>query len=345
MDKQLFYVCAMTPEDCRGGIFGFILDEKRVPHAQFHLPFCGCNYLAYSVDRRYLYSTCIIDGAGGAAAFRIQADGSLELLNKLSTLGRSCCHLTAAPGGKYLYCANYFTSNLSEFALAADGSLEKLSRNIIFTGHGVHERQEVPHPHFVQFTPDNRQLILVDLGLDAIKLFEFDPESGLINPDRPVICRIEPGGSGPRHLVFNSSGNTAYLVNEIGNSVCVLDFCGGRFKCRQILSTLPDDCSVYSKAAAVRLSPDERFLLVSNRGFDSIVTYKVQDDGSLQLQDFISSGGVSPRDINFLPDGKTLAAGNEFSDGLVFFDYDPEYGKLQYNGHTVTLPRPLAIYW
>ena len=101
MADDLFYLCGMT-EDSSGGIYGFTLDAAGIPQQQFQQPFCGCNYLAYSIDRKVLYSTCIIDGAGGAAAFRILTDGSLEYLNKLPSRGKSTCYVIAAPGGKYL---------------------------------------------------------------------------------------------------------------------------------------------------------------------------------------------------------------------------------------------------
>ena len=345
MSDKLFYLCGMTPEDCSGGIYTYKLDEAGKPLQLFKHPFCGCNYLAYSVDRKILYSTCIIDGKGGAAAFRIAADGSLEYINKLPTNGESTCYIIAAPGGKYLYTANYFSANISEFTLNSDGSLKELVRTIGFEGRGPHTRQEMPHPHYVNFTPDGKKLIVIDLGLDAVKLFDFDPEKGLTAPDKPYVFKVTPGGSGPRHLVFNKAGNTAYLLNEVGNTVCVLAFDGNEFQLRQQLNTLPEDFHDFSKASAIRLSPDERFLLASNRGYDSTAVYRVDANGLLELQEIVPSEGTSPRDINFLPDGKHLIMANEFSDNNALFDYDPESGRLTYCNIDIVMPRPLAIYW
>lgn len=342
--QNLFYLCGMTPEDCSGGIYGYTFDAQQ-PVQQFHLPFCGCNYLAYSNDRKTLYSTCIIDGCGGAAAFRIKSDGSLDFLNKLPSNGKSTCYVIAAPGGKYLYTANYSSSNISEFTLNPDGSLAELVRTVEFSGRGPLERQSEPHPHFTNFTPDGKKLIVIDLGLDAIKLFDFDPENGLTDVENPQVFKVTPAGSGPRHLVFNAAGTTAYLLNEIGNTVCVLDYRDGVFQHRQIINTLPADFNEYSKASAIRLSPDERFLFASNRGYDSTAVYRVLDDGALELAEIVLSGGISPRDVNFLPDGRHFAAANEFSDNTVFFDYDSSNGKLVKLDCDVIMPRPLAIYW
>ena len=345
MKDQLFYLCGMTPDDCSGGIYGYTLDGGNAPQLQFKQPFCGCNYLAYSVDRKVLYATCIIDGEGGAAAFKINSDGSLEYLNKLPSCGKSTCYIIAAPGGKYLYTANYFSANISEFALNSDGSLKELVRTIAFEGRGPHERQEMPHPHFVNFTPDGKKLIVIDLGLDAVKLFDFDPEKGLTAPENPYIFKVTPGGSGPRHLVFNQKGDTAYLLNEVGNTVCVLGFDGNEFVLRQQVGSLPEDFHDFSKASAIRLSPDERFLLASNRGYDSTAVYRVDEQGLLELQEIVPSEGKSPRDINFLPDGRHLIMANEFSDNNALFEYDPVSGKLTFCNINIVMPRPLAIYW
>jgi 6-phosphogluconolactonase len=224
------------------------------------------------------------------------------------------------------------------------GALERLNKEIHFTGCGTHPRQEKPHPHFTGFTPDGKYLIVVDLGLDAVKLFAFDPEKGLTDVEKPYFFKVEIAGSGPRHLAFNRAGNIAYLVNEIGNTVCVLDYKAGKFSCRQIISTLPADFSGETKAAAIRLSPDERWLFATNRGYDSIAVYRVLPDGELALQDIVPSEGESPRDINFLPDGLQLAAANEFTNNTAFFKFDPESGKLAYYA-SESMPNPLAVYW
>lgn len=347
MDKSLFYIGAMTPNDASGGIYGYTLDASGMPQMVFKQPACGVKYLAYSADKKILYSTVIVDPAektGGVAAYRIKADGSLEFINELSSEGVSTCHLAAAPGGKYLYAVNYFTSTLCEFTLCGNGALERLNKVIHFSGCGTHPRQEKPHPHFTGFTPDGKYLIVVDLGLDAVKLFAFDPEKGLTDAENPYLFKVENPGSGPRHLAFNRAGNIAYLVNEIGNTVCVLDYKAGKFSCRQIISTLPADFSGETKAAAIRLSPDERWLFASNRGYDSIAVYRVLPDGELALQDIVPSEGESPRDINFLPDGLHLAAANEFTNNTAFFKFDPESGKLAYYA-SESMPNPLAVYW
>ena len=344
-NDQGFYLCAMTPEP-GGGIFRYRLNADRHPEQLSFAPLAGSNYLAFSPDRKTLYSTCIIDQAGGVAAFRIHPDGSLALLNQLPSRGKSTCYVIAAPSGKYLYCANYSSGSITEFSLNADGSLKALERLIEYHGSGRLPRQSTPHPHFTNITPDGKYLCVTDLGLDTLTLYPFEDATGRIKLESPHIFKVEPAGSGPRHLLFNRKGDRAYLLNELGNTVIVLKYSGGRFESMQLLPTLPADCPKESKAAAIRLSPDGRFLYASNRGYDSVAVYEVKpEDGTLIFRELVESGGSSPRDINFLPGGRAFATANEFSDRVVFFDFDAATGKITPSGETVTMPRPLAIYW
>ena len=347
MKEQIFYIGAMSAKDSSGGIAGYIL-ENGVPVQQFYHHCCGVKYLAWSQNKRVLYATTICDAAnsvGAVSAFRVLDNGALEFINEVSANGVSTCHLAAAPGGKYLYAVNYMTSALCEFTLQSNGAIGCLKRQITFTGKGSVPRQEAPHPHFTGFTPDGELLAVVDLGLDAVKLFDFDPEKGLIAPEKPYLFKVEPAGTGPRHLTFNRAGERAYLVNELANSVYVLEWKNKTFTLLQKISTLPENFTGETKASAIRFSPDERFLFASNRGYDSIAVYRVLDSGLLELQEIVPSEGVSPRDINFLPGGKMFAAANEFTNNTAFFDYEPVTGKLAYKEISETLVNPLAIYW
>ena len=117
------------------------------------------------------------------------------------------------------------------------------------------------------------------------------------------------------------------------------------FEQLETVTALPRFFEGATKAAAIRLSPDERFLFASNRGFDSIAVFRLDGKGGLSPHDLVLSGGVSPRDINFLPGGKMFAAANEETDNVVFYDYDAEAGKLTPNGLEFRMTHPLYIFW
>ncbi len=343
MNDAVFYIAAASAEPT-GGIYQYQMRGGDAPLQTGFYPLPKANYIAFSPDRRFLYATCTVGGSGGVAAFRILPDGSLEMLNCCSAAGQSTCHLTVAPSGNFLYAANYISGSFAEFSLE-NGAVAGRIRVVEHHGHGINPaRQESAHAHFTGFTPDGKFLCVIDLGIDTVRLYPFDPAAG-IDPEHAADCKIVPAGSGPRHLLFDGSGKTGYLLNELGNTVSPLRYDGEKLLQGGVVTTLPRFAqNLVTKAAAIRLSPDGRFLFASNRGFDSIAVYELDGKGGMCLTDMVFSGGKSPRDINFLPGGKLFAAANEFSDQVVFYDFDPASGKLTPNGVIFDhMPRPLCI--
>jgi 6-phosphogluconolactonase len=343
MKNQVFYLAA-SAKSPEGGIYHYTICEGRPQQLGFK-QLDGSGYLAFSPDRKFLYSTCIIGDGGGAAAFAIQDDKSLRFLNSMEARGRSSCYLCTDPSGKFLFTANYSSGNVSEFTLE-NGAIKALSQVVAHQGRGPNEqRQEGPHPHFAQMTPDGKYLCIVDLGIDAVVCYPVDPQRGL-DAQAAKSSSIAPAGSGPRHLIFDRSGKIAYVANELGNTVLSMHYKDGSFTAIELQATLPETFTEPSKVAAIRLSQDEKFLFVSNRGYDSIAVYALDGQGGMRQTDLVLSGGSSPRDINFLPGGRKFAATNEFSNSIFFYDYDAASGKLTPDGNVIgTLPRPLCIHW
>lgn len=343
MAKEIFYV-ASASEGADGGIYVFKMNVNGVPEQVGFAAMPRANYIAFSPDRKYLYSTCTIGDQGGVASFAIKEDGMLEPINTCEAGGQSTCYVITDPSGKFLYAANYRSGNFAEFLLE-NGKIVKRTQLIQHRGSGPNKaRQEAAHPHYTGLTPDGKYLCVIDLGIDAIKVYPLDPGKGL-DADGVICNSVEPAGSGPRHLVFDRSGKIAYLLNELGNTVISNHYADGRFTPIETQTMLPSLVNVASKAAAIRLSEDEKYLFATNRGFDSVAVYKLDGQGGMVLTDLVLSGGSSPRDINFLPGYKMFAATNEFSDNMVIFDYDAVNGKLTPNGLIFSLPHPLCVMW
>ena len=333
--------CAQSPT---GGIYRYQVDgDGQWIMDGFH-QLDGGNYICFSADRTRLYSTLNDQKGGGVAAFCVEKDLSLKLLNSLPSEGMACCHLSCTPDGHFLISVNYSSGNLTVYSLNPDGSLGKRIALIQHHGSGPRkDRQECAHTHCVRMTPDKTHAAIVDLGVDKIFFYPLDPVQGIV--DTPVVFEAEPG-DGPRHILFDRAGTHAYIVNELGNSVTACRYLGaGKLEVLGKYSTLPDGCDAVTKAAAVRFSPDEKYLYASNRGFDSIACYRIVKPGELERIEIVDAHGVSPRDINFLPGGVFFAAANEFSDNLSLYRQDPATGKLLYlEGHDLKgLPRPLCI--
>ncbi len=337
--SNCFYISAMTDDDS-GGIFRCRYLNGKAEVLEF-TPLERNTFLVWGKERKILYATMQQGNIGGVAAYRVKSNGTLSFLNRLFVDGRSACFLTISRNGHQLYSANYGSSNFSEIQLAPDGSLERLNQ-VVYTGNGIAPELKYAHPHCCGFTPDEKFLYVVDLGLDQIRLYSYDPEMG-ISPEQPRICSVIPAGSGPRHLIFDSSGRFAYLLNERGNTLQLFRYENGDFFLIQTASTLPAGCNIENAAAAIRFSEDRRFLLTSNRGHNTIAIFAIGDNGMMRLVRHVSTMGESPRDFNFLSGEKVIAVTNELSRDVCFFTYDRNFETILPLKTTLTLPRPLYL--
>ena len=335
-----YYTAANTQEE-NGGIYGYDRNSEQT----FFEPLRGASYLAFSPDKTLLYAVSRNSSDCLASVYQIREDGSLILRDQRATHGKATCHLTTDPSGRFLYCANYLTGNFNEFRLK-NGLFQGPESERMITLHGKlgpnPDRQTSSHAHCTVFTPDGKYLCVVDLGLDEVQLFPFSRETG-VTETPSFRYRSERPGAGPRHLLFSPDGTTAWLANEVDNTVSVLHYENGTLTHRQTLSTLPEDFTEKNTVAAVRLSADGNFLCVSNRGHNSFACYRVDDQNGLTLHDIIPCGGAGPRDVNFLPDEKTFACCNENSHDVTYFQYNQLDGSFTPLSLKQLLPGPLCL--
>ena len=336
--EEKFYIVGCSQES-DGGIYLYRRENGRSRLENF-TPVAGANYLAFAGDRRTVYASgADAERNGYVAAFRVETDGVLSFLNKVPTDGTACCHLCVSPDGRRLYAANYLSGSVAGFALEPDGRLGDLREFDQHRGHGVDtKRQEGPHAHFTGFSPDGRFLLVNDLGLDLVFAYPYDMEHG-IDCVGAVKNPVVPEGSGPRHLLFEPEG-TCLLVTEMGNAIQRFACADGVLTLRESVSTLLEGTAIPSKAAAIRLSPDGKFVLASNRGLDSTAVFERR---TLKRVFLGFCGGKSPRDFDFLADGRTVVVTNEFEPNVVVFDFDAQNGTLTPTGEVLALPRPLCV--
>jgi 6-phosphogluconolactonase len=176
-------------------------------------------------------------------AFSVDAKtAKLTQLNQVSAFGNDPCHLSLDKAGKYLFAANYSSGNVTVFPILADGKLGEHTAAVKNAGPiGPNkERQEGPHAHWVQPSPDNHFVFVSDLGLDAIVSYRFDAATGALTPNDPPLTKLAPG-AGPRHAAFSSDGKFFYVVSELNSTVTAFSYgtANGAFHELQALSTLP----------------------------------------------------------------------------------------------------------
>ena len=280
---------------------------------------------------------------GGVSAFSIDSDVP-RVLNHRPSHGAHPCHISVERTGRFALVANYSSGSFAMFPIQADSTLGPASEIIQHSGSSVHpERQTGPHAHCILPDPTNRFAIAVDLGLDKFLVYEMDLERGVLKKHAEVVV---PAGAGPRHLVFHPNGTFAYLINELNATLMGYRYYSetGSFEELQTVSTLPGDFKGENLCAAIRVSPNGKFLYASNRGHDSIVCFRIDETtGMLSYGSHTSTGGREPRDFAVDPGGGFLLAGNQKSDTIVTFKIDRESGELSQTGHEVNVSMPVCL--
>ena len=199
--------------------------------------------------------------------------------------------------GEDIYC---LSGSVSVFP-AQSGTLGERIQLVEHTGSGPNpDRQEAPHAHQCVFRPGTNELFVCDLGSDRVRIYDQNPDTGLLSHGREIVM---PAGMGPRHLVF-ADADHFYVTGELDNVVRRVVH-GGGWKIDGALSTLPPDFSGESATAAIRLR--DGALWVSNRGHDSLCRIDLDGDGRMLGASWIPTGGRTPRDFAFAPAGLLVA--------------------------------------
>ncbi len=285
-------------------------------------------YVALDGKRRYLYAAHG-DGAE-VTAYAVDArSGKLTFLNKQASSGDNAPHLIVTPDDRHVVVAN--GPGIAVFPINADGSLAPSSDVVVPPGEeGPYKREQGlgAHPHQVLFDPSGRYLISPDKGVDATHIYRIDSTMGkLIANDPP--CVKSRYGAGPRHISFHPARPFAYLINELDSTVTTYqwDAARGALTPLHIIPTTPPAFIGDNTGAEIAIAPTGEFVYVSNRGHNSIATFRVDSgDGALAPCGWEPTQGRKPRFFTLDPRGKNLYVANEDSDTIVVFGLDPHDG-------------------
>lgn len=305
-------------------------------------------FLAISRDRNFIYAVNETPGGddGEVSAFAFdKTKGGLTFINKQSTGGPSPCYVSIDSTGKNVVVANYAGGNIALFKTAADGSLQPALQTLGHEGYGVNvTRQEMPHPHSVVFSPDEQYLYSADLGNDRIYKYKFnaaDAKTPLTDGD-PQFYTVEDG-AGPRHIVFHPNKQFAYVVNELSGKVIAYQYNNGQLTELQTLAAAKTGDKNDMGGAAIKLTPNGKFLYVSTRGkANEITIYKTETDGRL-IEVGRQPVGVHPRDFMIDPTGRFLLVANRDNNNVQIFLVNRNYGLLEDTKTTIQVNKPMFL--
>ena len=300
------------------------------------------SYQVVTADGERVYSVGEDDGLTSTAhalSFD-KANGKLSLMNTQLTQGGAPCYINITPNGKSVITANYMGANISLIPLDSSGRLTENVKTIAFTGEGeIKNRQDQPHLHCVEFTPDGKHLLANDLGTDKIHVFSLNSD-GKLDEKAGFDINLEPA-SGPRHICFSKDGRFAYLINEISGKVTTLSYDG---KCLTPIQYIEADTVNAQGSADIHLSPDGKFLYASNRlKADGIAIFSVNQETGLLAKVGYQLTGIHPRNFVITPDGRYLLVACRDSNWVQIFERDEKTGLLIDTRKRIETSKPVCL--
>ncbi|MGA2143383.1 MAG: lactonase family protein [Bryobacteraceae bacterium] len=346
--QYVAYFGTYTHTDKSKGIYAYRFDPADGKFASIGLAAETANpaFLAVHPNGQFLYAVHE-QGDGGVSAFAIDGQsGRLKLLNRVKSRGSGPCHLTLDKTGDWLFAADYGSGSVEAYPVHKDGTLGELSGFVQHTGSSINpDRQKGPHAHGVFVSPDNRFLLVPDLGLDKVMVYRIDRAKGSLAANDPPFFKIA-SGYGPRHLAFHPNGRLVYVLTEMGARVvaCRYDASAGVLQEIETIDALPAGYTGVRSGAEIAIDPAGRFLYASLREYNSIAIFAIHAaDGKLTALGHVSTGGKTPRAFAIDPTGAYLLAGNENSDNVVVFRIDRKTGQLAPTGSTLEVPSPVSV--
>jgi 6-phosphogluconolactonase len=291
----------------------------------------------------------------GVTSYSVNAStGALTPIGQTSSGGDGPCYISVDADGLSAYVADYNGGSVATYLVKPDGSLSEPVdrvdfRSARFGHHGpVAARQDGPHPHTAMLSPDNRFLIVNDLGNDDIVTFPVNTATARLGTPRVTDARLP--GTGPRHIAFHPNGRWVYGIDELANRIDQYLWNSTRGAEAEAILTdtghsvpaLDPGFHGTNTAAEIAVSSDGNFVYGSNRGEDSLVVFSVDEvNGKLTFVQRISCGGKTPRHFTLDPSGKWLVCGNQDSASVTVFAVNRGNGRLAGPVQTLALESPM----
>src|SRR3974390_1196632 len=148
--------------------FQFDVDTGKLSEKGVAAPSSDPSWVAIHPNGKFAYAANEAGKQSTITAFAIDANNAkLTQLNQVPAQGEDPCHLSFDKTGKYLFAANYSSGTVAVFPIQADGKLGEHTAVVKNAGElgPKKKRQEGPHAHWVEATPNNKFVLVADLGL------------------------------------------------------------------------------------------------------------------------------------------------------------------------------------
>ena len=274
--EQRLYLAA----DGQLSVYAVNKDTGRLSPLQ-QLPLPGAGPFTFAPNRKLMYATATVNAQKKDPAITTLA---IDKIGKLKLLNRAAVNLR--PG--YL-----MTDNNGEFLAGnhyGPGKATVWEIDPIYRGATISELTLEQRAHSAVFSPDNHWLLVPATGPNKVFINQFTAQVGTAKPHDPPFARGPAGENEarqPRHLIFHPNLSVVYTSNEReqpGVGAWQWDKEKGRLTPMQNIVTQPKEFTGKITTADLHLTPDAKFLYLSNRditarheptGKDSIVAFSI----------------------------------------------------------------------
>jgi 6-phosphogluconolactonase len=301
------------------------------------------SYLTIANNQKIIYTVNENGKESSISAFGFDPKtGTLKLLNTQNSNGADPCYIIN--DNQNVMVANYSGGTIAVYGKNSDGRLSQAKQVIQHFGKGKNsDRQQSPHVHMVQFSPDQKYILANDLGNDKIYSYQYNP-----NAENEILKLKDTlnvkAGSGPRHGVFSNNGHYFYLLQELDGTLTTFNYSDGILKKIEESSILAQSFAGETSGADIHITPDGKFLYATNRGTaNTISIFKIQPNGKLILLEIVSTLGKKPRNFAIDPSGNFLLIAHQDSNDIVIFRRNIKTGKLTPTGGKITVCAPVCL--
>ena len=287
-------------------------------------------HLALSPDHRFLYAS-VRSEPFSIISYSINSEtGKLTKLSKES-LPDNMVYISVDNIGRFLLSVSYTGAKIVVNPIESNGLVQAEPIQIIPTG---------PKPHSILVDQSNKFVYVPHLGNDQIKQFLFNASTGTLTPNDPDVVYTKDD-SGPRHFVFSPNNKFIYVSNELDGTVYSYEMnnkTGALTEIQRISVFSPhtmnnelssDSQDTTKKIADIHITPDGKWLYVSERATNTITAFSVDDNtGNLAYIESYDTEEI-PRGFNIDPNGNFVIVAGQKSDHVAVHSINPETGELK----------------
>ncbi len=346
------YVGTYTGKDGSKGIYRSTLDAKtgKLGAPEVAAEVGSPSFLAIAPNGKSLYAIGEAEGKDGGGVYSWKLDpktGALSGQTALTSGGAGPCHISTDAKNQFAIVSNYGGGSVAVFKLKDDGTLAERS---CFVQHKDDEagdaKPRAPRGHSAFFDATGTLAFVCDLGLDQVKIYKLDRETGKITPNDPASV-VMPKGTGPRHIHIAPDQTVAFVCGELNMTINVIsmDVKANKFELKQTLSTTPDGKPTKGGSTAeVRIHPNGKFVYVSNRGHNSIAVFEYDAQAmTVKAAGHITGEIATPRNFNITPCGKWMVVCSQDSARVAVFAIDEATGMAKETANSITVDRPVCV--